>query len=72
MAPVYALCILSSIVSGVWLDTVSRESSIDFSDRNKVEQRGSRRAEAAQFTLFESSAPALNFTSFDALPASTK
>jgi hypothetical protein len=42
MAPIYALCILTSIVLGVWLNTISQESIMDFSDLSKVEQRESR------------------------------
>lgn len=61
--------------SGEWFcDTTlfSPNSIVDFSHLNKVEQVERRRIPTAQFTLFESSAPALNFTSFDALPAFTK
>jgi hypothetical protein len=42
MAPIHVLCILTSVVLGVWLDTISQESTMDFSDLNKVEQRESR------------------------------
>ncbi|MEZ3166577.1 hypothetical protein ABNG02_04460 [Halorubrum ejinorense] len=40
---------------------------MDFSYLNKVEQR--RAAEREQFALFDSSAPALNFTSSEAFSA---
>ncbi|SEP66375.1 hypothetical protein SAMN04489841_0229 [Natrinema salaciae] len=51
MARIYTLCILTSIVLGVWLDTISQESIMDFSDLNKVSQRRNREesADGGQF-----------------------